>query len=109
SDSNNLAVKSTARYVLLILSDVGVFNIIAGSARIFGFRVRDATSFSWLARTPAEYWRRGSVYHYEFVNRYFFLALWKRLRNRFVVTFICFFFFYIMKNGIIDVSIMFLN
>jgi hypothetical protein len=107
--SKNLFIRSTSRYVLLILSDVGVFNLVTGVARLYGYRVRDATSFSWLARTPAEYWRRGSVYHYEFINRYLYLRLWKRIRIRFVVAFICFFFFYVMKNGVLDVGIMFLN
>ncbi len=107
--SGNILVKSTVKYVLLILSDVGAFNVITGVARLFGYRVRDATSFSWLARTPAEYWRRGSVYHYEFINRYLFLRLWRLIRSRFIVTFVCFFFFYIMKNGVFDVGIMILN
>lgn len=107
--SKNLFIRSTSRYFLLILSDVGVFNLVTGVARLYGYRVRDATNFSWLARTPAEYWRRGSVYHYEFINRYLYLRLWKRIRIRFVVAFVCFFFFYVMKNGALDVGIMFLN
>jgi hypothetical protein len=103
--SEHLWVRSTSRYFLVILADVGVLNIMTGIARIFGHRVRDATNFCWLARTPAEYWRRGSVFHYEFINRYLSPRMWRIFRNRFVVTFICFFFFYIMKNGVLDFSV----
>lgn len=107
--SKNLFVKSVTRYILLLMSDIGVFNLITGVARMYGYRVRDATNFSWLARTPAEYWRRGSVYHYEFINRYLYLRLWRLIRVRIVVAFVCFFFFYVMKNGMLDVGIMILN
>src|SRR5690606_36464428 len=58
--SSNIYVKATSRYFLMILADVGVLNLVTGIARLFGHRVRDATNFCWLARTPAEFWRRGS-------------------------------------------------
>ncbi len=100
SKKMSLISNSTLRYLLLLLSDIAVFNIICGSSRMFGYKVRDATYFSWLARSPADYWRRASVFHYEFIRRYIFDKLWPILKNRFFVLLISFSVFYLMKVGL---------
>jgi hypothetical protein len=87
----------SANYFLGILNDVAVFNFLTGSIRLFGYRVQDATNFVLLARTPADIWRRGSVYNYLFVLQYVYMPLLRvtRNRNNFLVTFIAFLVFFV--------------
>jgi hypothetical protein len=87
---HSLLSRGTAQYFLDRLSDVGIFNVIIGSVRLFGYRVQDATNFVFLSRTPADSWRRVSVYNYLFVLRYVYMPLLRFTRNTFVVTFVAF-------------------
>lgn len=92
---------AVARYSLIPFSEIAIYNFVAGSARIFGFRVPDATYFVFLSRTPAEFWRRGSVFTYDFIHRYVYLPMYRRVtRNLFVVTFVSFFIFFVNHQGI---------
>lgn len=82
-----------------ILTDIGICNLLTGMARMFGYRVSDATSFVLLARTPADYWRRGSVYTYQFVLRTLYLPIVRLTKNRFFAVFVAFLFFYSNRLG----------
>jgi hypothetical protein len=46
---------------------IAVMNITAGLLRLYGFQVPDATRFLFLATSPTDVWRRGSVYLYQFM------------------------------------------
>lgn len=91
--------KSAFTQLLRILTDVGICNIITGMARLFGYKVPDATSFVLLAKTPAEFWRRGSVYTYQFILRTIFLPIFNLTKNRYFAVFIAFLFFYLNRVG----------
>lgn len=84
-----------AFYVGYVLGDIAYFNIVAGSARLFGIAVPDATRFCLLARTPAEFWRRGNVYNYAFISEFIFFPLLRRFRLPVLVMLISFSFFFI--------------
>lgn len=80
--------------------DIAMFNLIAGAARIFGYRVSDATSFAILSKKPVEYWRRISVYHYIFIFKNVRIPLTRMLakrnfNNRFFLTLVSFFVFFL--------------
>jgi len=87
-------------HVLTILGDVGALNLISGMARMFGYKVRDATNFVFFARTPADIWRRSSTYNYLFVLRCVYMPLFKICRNFFIVSFISFLVFFINHHGL---------
>jgi hypothetical protein len=83
-----------AFYWKFVLGDIAYFNFIAGSARMFGYAVPDATRFAVLARTPADYWQRGSVYNYAFINEFVYFPLMRRLRRPALAVSVAFFFFF---------------
>lgn len=96
---HNIALEVIESHFLALITDVGVLNILTGSVRLFGYRVRDATNFIFLSRTPADMWRRGSVYNYLFVLQYIYLPLTRITRNRFILTFLSFSVFFINHFG----------
>lgn len=98
-DSHSILARSASYYCFAILADVGALNIITGAVRLFGYKVRDATNFVFLARTPADFWRRGSVYNYMFVLQYVFIPVFRVLRNSFLATFFAFLFFFFNHYG----------
>lgn len=101
--------RSFLSYVVAIIGDVGLFNIVVGVARLYAMHARDATNFAWLARSPADYWKRGSVYHYEFIQRHIFVPLLRFTRKQILVMFTSFFVFYCMRNGALVTLAMFLT
>jgi len=86
-------------YLEFALTDIAVFNLLTGATRIFGFRVRDATSFVLLSFTPAETWRRGSVYNYRFILRFIFFPILRKLQSPVFATIGAFSFFTISHWG----------
>ncbi|MFN8791764.1 MAG: hypothetical protein ACK5Y2_09965 [Bdellovibrionales bacterium] len=86
-------------YLEFALTDIAVFNLLTGATRIFGFRIRDATSFVFLSLTPAETWRRGSVYNYRFILRFVFFPILRRLQSPIFATIGAFTFFTISHWG----------
>jgi hypothetical protein len=87
-------------HLLTILSDVGALNLVSGTARLFGYGVRDATNFVFLARTPADIWRRSSTYNYLFVLRCVYMPLFRFSKNVFIISFISFLVFFINHHGL---------
>jgi hypothetical protein len=86
-------------YFEFFLVDIACFNLVTGTARVFGYPVRDATHFVLLAKTPNDTWRRGSVYHYSFILRFIFFPLLVIVRNRLLVTLLAFSFFALTHWG----------
>lgn len=82
-------------YVTHVLVDIGTLNIIVGGARIFGFKLIDGTFFSFLAKSPAELWRRGSVYNFKFNQEFVFWPAIRIVKNYWVALFIAFSMFYL--------------
>ncbi|CAN5407132.1 hypothetical protein BH10BDE1_BH10BDE1_30760 [soil metagenome] len=82
-------------YIIHILIDVATLNLIPGVARLFGFNLIDATYFSFLAKSPAELWRRGSVYNYKFNIEFIFWPVIRFVRNYWVALFLAFSMFYL--------------
>jgi hypothetical protein len=87
-------------HILTILSDIGALNLVSGTVRMFGYSVRDATNFVFLARTPADIWRRSSTYNYLFVLRCVYMPLMRVWRNFFIISFISFLVFFINHHGL---------
>jgi hypothetical protein len=96
-------LRSPSRYILAILGIIGFLNILAGVIRMFGYRIPDATNFVWLSRTPAEFWRRGSVYQYTFVLRFVYLPLTRFFKKSWPALPIAFFIFLLIKTGPLDI------
>lgn len=63
------------------LVDVALYNLVVGYARMFSYSVPDATNFVYLARTPADFWRRGVVYNYLFVFKFAYLPMLRLTRS----------------------------
>jgi hypothetical protein len=82
-----------------LIGDVAEFNAIVGFARMFGYRVRDATNFAMLSRTPAEFWQRISVYNYLFVLQSVKLPLFRLTRSHFFSTFCALLVFFFNRMG----------
>jgi len=96
-----------AHYFTLIFVSVGVFNILAGVVRLFGYSISDPTQFVLLSRNPADFWRRLNVYNYLFVLRYVFMPLKRRMKGfTFLVTLLSFFVFYINHQGFWNVLVL---
>lgn len=108
-DTSQTFGRALLSYIVAIIGDVGLFNIVVGLGRLYGMRARDATNFAWLARSPADYWKRGSVYHYEFIQRFIFVPLLRFTRRQVFVMFASFFVFYCMRNGALVTLVMFLT
>lgn len=100
----NAYLKYSSRYLLAILGIISFLNVLTGIARILGYRVKDATDFVWLSRTPAEYWRRGAVYQYMFIYRFVYLPLVRLLKRPWISSAIAFFVFLINKTSVLDVA-----
>ncbi|NJM09930.1 MAG: hypothetical protein HC883_03295 [Bdellovibrionaceae bacterium] len=97
--------KVFTKYLLIVAVQVGVYNVVAGVVRLFGYRVADATFFVIFARTPAELWRRGSVYTYQFILRYVYLPLFRGVsRNLFFVTAVSFAVFFLNHLGVLHLA-----
>ncbi|MFN7728008.1 MAG: hypothetical protein ACK5P7_02505 [Bdellovibrio sp.] len=90
------------RYVLAVLGLMSFLNILSGLIRIFGISILDATNFVWLSRSPAEYWRRGSVYSYLLLQKYIYLPLLARTRRPRLSRLIAFFLFINIKIGFLN-------
>lgn len=99
---HSLFVRYPLHYVYAVLGIVSFLNVSVGILRIFGFAVIDATNFLWLARTPAEYWRRGSVYSFLMIQKYVFLPVLARFRSARVGRLVAFFVFINLKIGILN-------
>ncbi len=95
-------IQYPAHYLLAVLGIISFLNTLSGILRLFGFRVLDATNFVWLSRSPAEYWRRGSVYSYLLILKYIYVPLLSRLKSPRLCRLIAFFVFLNMKIGILN-------
>jgi len=91
----------TSEYILAILAIIAFLNVLCGAARLYGFRLIDATNFVWLSRSPAEYWRRGVVYNYLFISRYIFIPLRRWLKIQWLSVLIAFSYFVFDKIGFV--------
>lgn len=89
---------------LRLLTDVAFCNVLTGIARMIGFKVPDATSFVFLSKTPAEFWRRGSVYTFQFVLHFIYLPIVRNLKTPVLALFIGFLFFYFNRVGLQNFS-----
>ncbi len=82
-------------YYAFTLEEVAYANFIAGTARLFGFRVPDLTRFIFLARDPADRWQRGAVYNYAFINEWIFFPLVRIFKSAIIPAFVAFFIFFL--------------
>ena len=87
-------------YELTLLTDVGALNVMAGVARLYGFNVRDATYFVFLARTPAEYWRRTAVYNNQAILRFVYIPLYRWFRMDFLCIMLAYSIFFLNYCGL---------
>lgn len=87
-------------HIFTILADVGSLNLVSGITRLFGYRMRDATNFVFLARTPADVWRRSSTYNYLFVLRCVYMPLFRIWRSFLFASFLAFLVFFINHHGL---------
>lgn len=104
-DSGQPATGVTPASTVLVLlirafTDIALFNCLVGFARCFGFRAPDATYFVLLSKTPAEFWRRGSVYTYQFTLRYIFFPLLRHTKLPLLALFFAFSFFFLNRFGL---------
>ncbi|MCM2282617.1 MAG: hypothetical protein NDI61_12310 [Bdellovibrionaceae bacterium] len=60
---------------------VASMNVIAGTLRLFGVAVPDATRFLFLSATPLEIWRRSFTYMYQFMFQVVFLPVYRVSRS----------------------------
>lgn len=90
------------RYFLAVLGIISFLNILSGLLRLYSFSILDATNFFWLARSPSEYWRRGSVYSYILLKKFIYLPLLSRLKMPRLSRFFTFFIFINIKIGFIN-------
>ena len=88
--------------VMLIraLTDIALFNCLVGFTRCFGFNTQDATYFVLLSKTPAEFWRRGSVYTYQFTLRYIFFPILRYSKFPMFALFCAFSVFFLNRFGL---------
>lgn len=98
-------LKYPGYYILAILGIIGHLNILSGVARLYGVQVTDATRFIFLARSPAEYWRRGVVYHYLFIRNFIFMSLYRRIKLTALCVGLAFAFFLVKKIGIVNYTL----
>lgn len=89
----------SVEHLLRTMGDVALLNIMIGMIRLYGFSVRDATSFVFLSRNPAAFWRRTSVYNFRFIQKYVYFPLLKWTQNRLLLISISFLVFYINYYG----------
>ncbi len=94
---------TTAIVSLRYLTDIALFNLLVGVARAMGFRAPDATHFLLLSKTPAEFWRRSSVYTYQFVLRYIYLPIFQKTRNQVLALFLGYLFFFFNRAGLHEI------
>jgi hypothetical protein len=87
--------KIAFNYALHILIDIATLNLIPGCARVFGFNFFDATYFVFLAKSPGEVWRRGSVYNFKFNQEFVFWPTLRFFKNYWVALFLAFSMFYL--------------
>lgn len=93
--SEDTMSRVVTNYLVYVLADVATFNVMSGMARLYGYKVPDATRFVVLAQSPADCWRRGSVYNYLFIQEYIFWPLVRWCKNINLALFLAFSAFYI--------------
>ncbi len=87
---------SVLTFYAYVIGDIAYCNLAAGSARLFGYKVPDATSFALLARDPGDWWQRISWYNYAFISEFVFFPALRRLRNPIFASFFAFMLFYFL-------------
>lgn len=81
---------SLIQYASFLIVIIAAMNTTAGAARMFGYKVPDATFFLVLAKSPLEVWQRASTYLYQFILNFIFLPLYRKTRSYAVTGLFCF-------------------
>lgn len=82
-------------YVFFLVFILSAMKMLTGLLWMYGFKVRPASHFIFLSKSPLEIWQRGSVYMANFAFFNIYLPIWTRVRNYLLPAFVVILFVYL--------------